>query len=325
LRRGGAQIIIALVSTARRETRRIARIEGVDVVIQAGLDRSEPLAPSSEGGALVLNAGRQGQRLMVVDLYRRGEGTFTDASAWTLHARAEGLRAEATTLAGQIAQWQREGSTAAADLERQRGRLADLERRAQAAESATEHIPEQGNVISARLFELSPEAPRDPAIRQLISAHDVRVGAANRRVWADIVPTAASDGEPSYVGSELCGSCHTAALTWWHTTPHGHAYETLTRVGKEFDLDCVGCHVTGYRRPGGSNVTHVENLQSVGCEVCHGPGSAHVAAPTEQALTRSPDANVCLRCHTEAHSDLFEFDAYNTMLQAPGHGLPETP
>ena len=44
---------------------------------------------------------------------------------------------------------------------------------------------------------------------------------------------------------------------------------TLTTQFKEFNLDCVGCHVTGYGRPGGSTVTHVEKLKDVQCEACH--------------------------------------------------------
>ena len=53
-----------------------------------------------------------------------------------------------------------------------------------------------------------------------------------------------------------CQGCHQQAYTWWRGTPHGRAYETLTSRHKEFHLECVGCHVTGYELPGGSTVTH---------------------------------------------------------------------
>jgi len=323
LKRAGAQIVVGLVSSSSRATRRIARLQGVDLVIRGGLDRAEALPPSQEGGALVVHGGRQGQGLLVIDLYRRGDGAFENASAWSRRARAEQLRREARSLARQIAGWERAGDTAAEDLQRQRQRLTDLGARADAAERPGEHIPAQGNVVSARLVELPPEAPRDPAIRRLLEAHDRRVGQANRRVWADITPPPAPEGEARYVGAEACGACHAEALRWWSTTPHGRAYQTLEAAQKQFDLDCVGCHVTGYRRPGGSNVTHVGDLAGVGCEVCHGPGSLHVSAPERQRLSASPEATVCLRCHTQAHSDLFDFDAYRAMLVVPGHGRRE--
>ena len=39
----------------------------------------------------------------------------------------------------------------------------------------------------------------------------------------------------------------------WDGTPHAHAYATLEKGFKEFNLDCVSCHVTGYGKPGGSS------------------------------------------------------------------------
>ena len=325
LKSAGAEFVVALVSTSRRETRRIARLEGVDLVIQAGLDRAEALAPSEEGGALVVNGGRQGQGLLVVDLYRRGDGAFHDASAWSRRARAGGIRAEAASLETRIREWERSGGVAEADLQHQRARLAQLRQSAADAEASVDTIPAEGNVASARLLELTPEVPRDPAIRAILEHHDRQVSEANRRVWADITPPEPAEGAATYVGSERCGSCHAAAMSWWSATPHGQAYATLERTHKEFDLECVGCHVTGYRQPGGSNVTHVENLKGVGCEVCHGAGSLHVGAPDRVRLDSAPAASICLHCHTEAHSDLFDFDAYRTMLIVPGHGQRETP
>ena len=61
------------------------------------------------------------------------------------------------------------------------------------------------------------------------------------------------------MGSEACQSCHAEAYAWWKSTKHGRAYATLENVHKEFNLSCVGCHVTGYNQPGGSTVTHVAN------------------------------------------------------------------
>ena len=124
------------------------------------------------------------------------------------------------------------------------------------------------------------------------------------------------------MGGEGWGSCHSDALAWWKTTPHGNAYATLTTRNKQFDLNCVGCHVTGYSQPGGSNVTHVENLENVGCENCHGPGSAHVANSSAAMRTEVPEST-CVRCHSPEHSDRFAYEAYRQMLLVPGHGLKE--
>jgi hypothetical protein len=156
-------------------------------------------------------------------------------------------------------------------------------------------------------------------------AHDKRVNAHNREAFADKGPLPVPDGEPTYVGSATCASCHAAAHSWWQKTPHGRAYATLVERHKEFNLSCVGCHVTGYGKPGGATVTwNLEGaLVNVGCEQCHGPGSDHVDAPLGEkrgTMRRDTPESVCVGCHNEEHSDQFQYEAYRARLVAPGHG-----
>ena len=59
------------------------------------------------------------------------------------------------------------------------------------------------------------------------------------------------------------------------------------------------------------------------CEVCHGPGSTHVAAEGLEeplAVQRETPASTCTGCHTEQHSDTFQYDAYLRDILGPGHG-----
>jgi hypothetical protein len=89
----------------------------------------------------------------------------------------------------------------------------------------------------------------------------------------------------------------------------------------------VGCHVTGYRQPGGSEVVQNEGLRDVQCESCHGPGSLHIEArgPAARAATirRTVDGNFCAtQCHTPEHSDHFNYDRYLPFILGPGHGRP---
>jgi hypothetical protein len=98
---------------------------------------------------------------------------------------------------------------------------------------------------------------------------------------------------------------------------------TLQKRNKQFNLDCVGCHVTGYGEPGGSTVTHNLDggLVGVGCESCHGPGAEHAKNPEVELVRYTPEST-CLACHNDEHSDLFDYDAYVKSLTVPGHGLP---
>src|SRR4029077_19041605 len=80
---------------------------------------------------------------------------------------------------------------------------------------------------------------------------------------------------------------------------------------------------TGYGQVGGSSLGHTDRLRDVQCEVCHGPGSAHVAAEGLEeplALSRGTPASTCTGCHTEQHSDTFQYDAYLRDVLGPGHG-----
>ena len=98
-------------------------------------------------------------------------------------------------------------------------------------------------------------------------------------------------------------------------------YETLVAVNKQFDLSCVGCHVTAFRKPGGSEVVELADLEAIQCEVCHGPGSLHVVAPSKNPIpVARPTQERCLTCHTKDHSDTFDFVPYLRDILGPGHG-----
>ena len=113
----------------------------------------------------------------------------------------------------------------------------------------------------------------------------------------------------------------------WFEIPHRRAYRTIEDVSKNFNLSCVGCHVTGYRQPGGSEVVQNEGLRDVQCESCHGPGSAHVnarpGAARRATITLRVPAEFCAtQCHTPEHSDHFDYARYLPRVLGPGHGRP---
>jgi hypothetical protein len=124
------------------------------------------------------------------------------------------------------------------------------------------------------------------------------------------------------VGSRTCAACHTEAYHWWLGTRHARAYQSLQKRGRELDLDCIGCHVTGFDQPGGARIGQLSELKAVGCESCHGPGGAHVdnPQPPHRALSRATPEPVCLRCHDAEHSDDFRYLEKQALLRAPGHG-----
>ena len=95
----------------------------------------------------------------------------------------------------------------------------------------------------------------------------------------------------------------------WNKSRHGHAYETLKRVNKAFDPECLECHVTGFDHAGGF-VSEVDTpeLKNVQCEVCHGPMLKHSENP--QAGFGSNARQSCKYCHVKNHSPNFNFSKY---------------
>lgn len=92
-----------------------------------------------------------------------------------------------------------------------------------------------------------------------------------------------------YVGSERCKKCHEESYKVWKDSPHSHAYASLekaTRPGlRQYDGECVVCHVTGFGHDlGFTDEVTTPLLKNNGCENCHGPASLHVKNPQDLTL-----------------------------------------
>ncbi len=116
-----------------------------------------------------------------------------------------------------------------------------------------------------------------------------------------------------YVGSKSCSSesCHPTNHFYeyivWNENAHSKAYATLEKVNSQYDPECIVCHVVGYDYENGfKSAEKTPQLENVGCEYCHGPGSAHNKNPYENKMTPIPDKiKLCLKCHTPEHSGDF--------------------
>jgi hypothetical protein len=322
----GATAVVVLASTPRRAARAIASsVEGVDFVVAAREEANAPAAPERVGRAFVLTAPNQGKFLGVLDLHLAGEGAFQDASETTANAARTRLEARITELRGRLAAWERDPTVDRAAVTAQRRRLAELER--QRAEAAGPTPPATGRYFRAHAVEVSPDVAKLPAVQSQIASYFRDVNEHNRVEYASLRAPAPQRGVAYYTGIESCHDCHEEAYAVWRGTPHSHAYRTLEDISKNFNLSCVGCHVTGYRQPGGSEVVQNEGLRDVQCETCHGPGSAHVAArgaaQRRATIRRDAPGEFCAtQCHTPEHSDHFNYAQYLPRILGPGHGRP---
>jgi len=111
--------------------------------------------------------------------------------------------------------------------------------------------------------------------------------------------------EASYVGSETGQACHPNKHDAWLQTRHANALQTLKRIGQGSNPECLGCHTTGFGERGGFvDEATTPQMAGIGCEGCHGPASEHKGDGTK--ILKTVDAEVCGRCHTDAHHPTIE-------------------
>jgi hypothetical protein len=152
-----------------------------------------------------------------------------------------------------------------------------------------------------------------------------------------------------FVGTAKCGECHSQALAVWEKTPHAHATDSIVRpttgrgdIPRHYDPECLSCHVTGWEpqkffpyTSGYLSLEKTAHLKQNGCENCHGPGSAHVAAeegegdPAEDTIARLREQMrlplaggkaklKCLECHDLDNDPHFNFEEYWPQIEHVG-------
>jgi len=117
----------------------------------------------------------------------------------------------------------------------------------------------------------------------------------------------------AFSGDHACRICHPREHADWGLTRHACAWETLVRLGKEKDPQCVVCHVVGRGSPGGFvSEKLTPHLTDVQCESCHGRSGC--AAFKHGQRIDPIKADACERCHDRVHSPRFEFASYRARV-----------
>lgn len=112
-----------------------------------------------------------------------------------------------------------------------------------------------------------------------------------------------TDARFAVLGSESCRACHRSLYEAWEPSPHALSTAELT-FDQAFDPKCAACHVP--------DASAFED--GVGCEACHGPGSAYAELdimidPLKSRAAGLQDAGeTCAYCHNPGHSFHVERD-----------------
>jgi hypothetical protein len=141
----------------------------------------------------------------------------------------------------------------------------------------------------------------------------------------------------TYVGSAKCKRCHEESFKVWANSPHSHAYASLEKAKRpglrQYDGECVLCHVTGFAYDGGfTDEKQTTHLRDNGCENCHGPGSLHIKNNHDEKLNalmnpyktkpnETPDQQTarlnrldasCQKCHDLDNDSHWKLDKWTT-------------
>ncbi len=306
-----------------------ADIEGIDLIF-GGHSRSHQEDPLIVGKTAIFQAGSRGKSLgqVGVTLREGARGWLDPAAGRRVAAQRQQLQSQLVDYRAQLARLDPENEHKRARLEQvvefSERRLAALPDPAQTEPSESRNLltgekvplnrkitdhPEMQALVDAALERLGPQAAGHDHAGHAHGGHDhAGKGGSPPR-------TARKYGD--YVGQDACKSCHAAQYKDWQTTGHAHAYSTLVKERRHFDLDCWSCHVTGAKAPGGPVGPYdVGPLRNVQCEACHGPGRAHVSNPAAD-MKRVPDEAHCKSCHSDEQTE-GRFD-YQSYLQRVDH------
>jgi predicted CXXCH cytochrome family protein len=324
-REQGASFVVALLPTSFEVALKgLVEAKSLDLVL-ASRPKDELAAEQNRllGGEIKLaQLQNKGRSLLRIDLTLRDDQKTTwlkgsgeqERDLATLDERIELLR-------GQV-----NDPGASEELRAlKKTKLDDLLQRRFELANAPITWPATGNAAAFRFVAIETTLPKDPRVEAIEQAYDRDVGELNLG-WArehGKACDAPSAEHPGFVGTMVCGACHPDALKVWQGTKHPHAFTDLEAKGKQYHLDCIGCHVAGWQQPGGvCRIDQTEQRREVGCESCHGPGSAHVALPTKATIHRGAK-EVCVGCHDRENSTHFEYESYVAKIRGPGHGAPK--
>jgi 2',3'-cyclic-nucleotide 2'-phosphodiesterase (5'-nucleotidase family) len=111
----------------------------------------------------------------------------------------------------------------------------------------------------------------------------------------------------AYVGSSTCGRCHKQQYKFWKTTRHAKAYDTLLRVRRTGDPNCLMCHTTGFgTEKGFYAIEKTPRLANVNCQACHRFNIAQ--HKTAGFVVPCPSKAVCASCHTPVTDPNFQYE-----------------
>jgi len=313
-RSSGAKIVVAVLHMPFARGQQIAGEIGADFALLAHDGRASFRAEPANS-ALVFGAGAQGRQVSVLEL--SGVGA---PGVWKDTGETDRIDRDLAAVNAGIVSMEKRRGTLPLD---KRGSLEEsiLDLRQRRSDLITRKAALDLQGATGRRFRLDPrtlgtEIANEPKMQALVDTFKHDLDQINARIAAQ------PQGEARFAGVKACATCHTAAFDVYKDTPHSIAWTTLVRETQDKNLNCVGCHSSGFRTPGGWNdPAQIGIHKDVNCESCHGPGLAHSRAPSKENIVRLMPEKACIACHDENQAEKFVDATYRPKILGPGHDV----
>ncbi|HFQ81782.1 MAG TPA: hypothetical protein ENK33_10490 [Desulfobacterales bacterium] len=303
-----SDIIILLSSLPPQANKEIARrYQNINILLQAAQDGSN-IYPQPLANTLICQTTKQGKSIGIMDInwqksqkwgidkagLLRKDLNSLDRLDWRL-AKYNQPEKEFKNLPAKLQVWRH--------LQGRRDKIqAEINRLKADIKNGRQNNPP--STFKNHFIAMETNLPDNPEISRIVRNLNQEINRLGR-IRAGEIKAAT---ESNYIGWRRCGKCHKAEVESWQRTRHAKAYETLVKKNRQYNLDCLFCHVTGIdRRHKLAALSVSTDLREVGCESCHGPGRAHAVRPGKNKMRQRPARKICLNCHTPAHDSSFNY------------------
>lgn len=133
-----------------------------------------------------------------------------------------------------------------------------------------------------------------------------------------------AEAHNSYVGTNNCKMCHKLQYDSWSKTKHANAWAAL-KPEEQAKPECAECHIVG-------KTASDSLIVNVGCEACHGPGSAYKNMKTMKDKALASAAGLlpiteatCVRCHNTRSPQFKGFDYAKALAAGIHEHKPKAP
>jgi len=272
----------------------------VNLIVQAReVDSGKPPTYLTDS-AILVGAGQKGKHIGVMEVDWRPTRKWRSAGQQDLTAGKK----ERIRLQSQMKQL-RERPELKNHYDNIRERLTALENTLTQLERQEKSAAESVSSFDNRFVAMNVSLPDHPAVLDLVNENKKLVEALNRKSPPSTGEAVSARG---FVGWTACRECHRKQVQSWQASRHATSHLTLVEKGQQFNLECLPCHVTGAdSNDPAAAIGRAADLQVVGCESCHGPGSIHRLNPASQR-TAPITEKICLACHTPEQDDSFDFE-----------------